>query len=331
VSTAVPGVGAPSCARCGGLLEDGDLRCAVCSLPTAAAAGARGVVAEVLRCDDCGAALAYDVAVQAPRCGFCGGVAHLERSEDPIESAEAYLPFRVDPATAERVLRQWMAGLGFFRPADLATASTLEKLKPLWWVGWTFDARALVSWAADSDAGAGRSAWAPHAGQLEMDAQAVLVSASRGLSQEETQALTGAFDLRTAQPAPHPMEGAVIERFDVQRSAAREIVAHAVEGYAAGQARRYVPGRKLRNLRVAVLLRRLTTRRYAFPSYVLAYRYDDRLYRAVVHGQDASVVIGQAPYSYVRIALVVLAVVGGLALVAFLLFAAAGVAAMVGG
>ncbi|MGE0784664.1 MAG: zinc ribbon domain-containing protein [Sandaracinaceae bacterium] len=304
---------AAACTRCHSPLEAGDLRCAICALPTPhQTAGAAQIVAEVLRCEQCGAALEYDVRAQAPKCGFCGGVAKLERSEDPIERAELYLPFRVDPNTAQQALQRWLASLGWFRPSDLSTGATLHSLKPLWWVGWTFDCQALVSWTADSNAGAGRSAWAPHAGQSPLSMRAVLVSASRGLTREETSVLTPHFDLASAQPQPHEMPDALIERFDVQRSAARSIVAEAVKDLARANARQWIPGTTYRNLNVAVLLKGLVTRRFAFPSYVLAYRYKGELYRAIVHGQDAGLVIGKAPYSLLKILLVVFGVLAAL-------------------
>lgn len=206
--------------------------------------------------------------------------------------------------------------LGWFRPSDLATSATLHSLKPIWWVGWTFDCESLVSWAADSDYGAGRSAWAPHSGQSPLTLRSVLVSASRGLTSEETAQLAPRFDLSRAQPSPHAMDGALIERFDVQRSTARAIVARAVESSAAAHAAQWIPGRTYRNLHVSVLLKKLFTRRYAFPSYVLAYRYRGELYRAIVHGQDPALVIGKAPYSIWKILLVVLGVAAIVALAA---------------
>ena len=51
----------------------------------------------------------------------------------------------------------------------------------------------------------------------------------------------------------------------------------------------------------------------AFPAFVLAYRYRETLYRAVVHGQDPGCVIGEAPLSWAKIAMVVAA---GLAVIA---------------
>lgn len=313
------GAGEGGCPRCHSPLGSGDLRCAVCALPVPAAADAAGkVVARILRCEGCGAALTYDVRVQAPKCAFCGSIAHLEESEDPIEEAELYLPFRVSPEQAHQALGQWLSTLGWFRPSDLASQASIDSLKPLWWVGWTFDVDALVSWTADSNAGAGRSAWAPHSGQSGVSMRGQLVSASRGLTEGETSQLASYFDLRSGVPQPHEMPGATVERFDVQRSSARKIVANGVRAAAKAQASQWVPGSRMRKLSVAILPRRLVTRRYAFPTYVLAYRYRDKLYRALVHGQDASCVFGKAPWSVWKILAVVL---GSAALIALIVAA----------
>jgi hypothetical protein len=307
---------AATCARCASPLESGDLRCAICSLPAPFDPAAHGqIVAEVLRCRGCGAAVEYDVKVQAPRCAFCGEVTQLERSQDPIERAELYLPFRIEPVAAQAALRAWLGSRGFFRPRDLATRSTVQALVPIWWVAWIFDTEALVSWTADSDYGHGRSSWAPQAGQSPLELRAVLVSASRGLTYAEAGALAPHFDLSSAEAAPRAMPGAHVERFDVQRSAARHIVASAVEAATAANAVHWITGRHYRNLRVAVLLQSLVTRRLALPSYVLAYRYGGKLFRVVVHGQDARCILGDSPVSKWKVVGVIAAMVGVMVLI----------------
>ena len=276
-------------------------------------------VVEFLRCDGCGAAVSYDVKAQAPKCSFCGSVMHVETPEDPVEEADAYLPFTIDSGTATEGLRTWLGTLGFFRPKDLQWSAQVGELKPLWWVGWVFDAEVLVSWAADSEVNSGRAKWAPHAGQEHVHFRRVLVPASRGLTSEECIAIRRGYLLNKQTPRPEARPGALIERFDVQRSAARKVIAQALEQAALEQANQWVPGRKRRKLKIAVLPKRLSSDRLAFPAYVLAYRYRKKLYRAVVNGQDASIVVGKAPYSIARIA----AVVGLIAVlcVAFIYFA----------
>ncbi|MGE0713044.1 MAG: hypothetical protein AB7N76_09670 [Planctomycetota bacterium] len=307
------------CGRCQSPLEQGDLRCAICG--ETAPAPAQGAPAReslsVLRCKGCGAAMAYDAAQQAPACAFCDAVLEVEVLVDPLEQTERYLPFAVDAPRAEAALRAWWGQQGFFRVQDLPQRAQVETLTPLWWVGWVFSAEALISWTADSDAGAGRSGWAPHAGQSPMRFDRLLVSASRGLTREETHALAQSYALATGLPQPQGGgERPVIEQFDVQRSLARARIAEAIEEVAQARvAKEHVPGARLRKLHVTALLRGLTTNRYAFPAYVLAYRYGQRLYRVVISGQDASHLTGESPLSWTRILLVAGAVLLVLALV----------------
>lgn len=305
----------PACRRCESPLEAGDLRCSICGLPTPApsAATTDQVVAQVLRCNGCGAAVAYRAESQAPQCDFCDAVMELETPEDPIEQAEAFVPFRVTSEQARAALDAWLGSRGFFRPSDLRTGATIREIKPLYWAGWVFDADVQLSWAADSDAGSRRSSWAPHAGQGRVAMRRVVVPASKGLELEECAALIPHYDLAGAASEPHESwSHATVEQFVLRRSAARKEVGAALRNVASQHAAAQIPGSTHRNLRVAVLPTRLETRHVAFPAHVLAYRYRDRVYRAIVHGQEPSCVIGGAPLSVARIVAVV---VGALAVV----------------
>jgi hypothetical protein len=305
------------CDRCDSALEMGDLRCAICGQSAAVQVETRTVTeVEVLRCEACGASVRYDVEVQAPRCAYCDSIMHLEKLEDPVEQTEAFLPFTIDASQAAQALRRWLATLGRFRPSDLKSTARIESLRPIWWVAWVFDAKALISWTADSNYGSRRSDWAPHAGQAEMEFDDIMVSASRGLSEEETDALQPYYDISTARSEPEGPAGAAVEQFEVQRSFARRRVLSTIDELAAERvAQRHVPGSHYRNVRATSLLRALATRRLALPAYVLAYRHRDRLYRAIISGQRAYVAFGTAPYSVMKIAAVVLGIASLVAIV----------------
>jgi hypothetical protein len=315
----------PECSRCRSPLERGDIRCPVCNegAPVVALQEIESATVEVLRCDSCGAAVSYDVRVRAPACAFCGSVLRLETPDDPPEQVERSLPFAVSRPDAEAAYRSWLEGLGWFRPSDLRSASRLESMTALWWAGWVFDAEADVTWTADSDSGARRAEWAPHAGEAGIVFEDVVVSGSRGLTAAETGRLIPTYDLGTAAAAAdEPAPGAVVERFDLPRSSARARVADHIRELVGERLRRgTIPGSRFRNLHTAVVLRRLRTRRVAFPSYVLAYRHRGRLYRVVLSGQDASCLLGSAPYSTVKILAVVFGGVLALALSVALLAA----------
>jgi hypothetical protein len=313
------------CHRCQSPIERGDLRCAICGLPTPSTPQGGDVaveaIASILRCNGCGAAVAYDAKVGAPKCGFCGSVMEVETPEDPIEEAQSFLVFRVDAEQAKTSLRQWMGTLGFFRPRDLSSRSTVDSLKPLWWAGWCFDADVVVTWAADSNAGSGRSDWAPHSGKMSVSLQHVVVSASRGLQDGEIAQLVPGYNLADAGPEPHEHPGATVEQFAVQRSAARQTIAAALGSQAARLASAQVPGSSQRNLHVSVLPERMVTHRLAFPAYVLAYRYDGKLYRAIVHGQNPGLVIGKAPIAWGRIAAIAAAALVAVVVIALVIAA----------
>jgi hypothetical protein len=298
-----------SCEGCASPLEEEDLRCAICSRATARPALMRPrAVVQILRCRGCGAALAYSAEAGAPRCGFCRDVLVVETPRDPIDQADWVVPFAVPPDAAAASLHGWLSTLGFFRPSDLARTATVEGLVAIAWCGWLVDGDCQVSWAADSNAGSGRSAWAPHAGERPMPFRRIVVPASRGLRERECTRLVPSYDLAALVPtASQPTAFGVVEQFDVQRSAARRIVVAALESEASRRITSdgTVPGSRFRNVHVSILLSSLRTSRVALPAYVLAYRYGDRVDRAIVHGQDPRLAFGDAPFSIARIVLVI--------------------------
>ncbi|MBA2542354.1 MAG: zinc ribbon domain-containing protein [Deltaproteobacteria bacterium] len=320
------------CTRCESPLEDGDLRCAICALPVPIAPQLRDatVRAQVLRCTECNAAISFSAEVQAPRCGFCNSTMKVEHPVDPIEIAELRIPFLVDRGTAEVALRGWLGTRGWFAPKTLKADAVLDSMVPLCWAGWIVNARAQIAWTADSDFDSHRAAWAPHAGQLGLSFDAICVPASRGLGHGECATLVPYYDLGRAvevgakidgetpsgiggSTGVSPVDGGtpsgmMIESFDAQRSAARAIVQRGIEAVAKTKVEPHIPGSRFRNVHVACLLERQTTRRVALPAWVLAYRYRGSAYRAIVHGQRPEIVFGNSPTDWKK----VVALVGGI-------------------
>lgn len=311
------------CSRCQTPLEAGDIRCSICgqAAPHDIEKISRTQV-QVLRCTGCGAAIGYDPKRQAPSCSFCNSLVKIETIEDPMEQSSGYLPFTVTANEAHAALKSWLGSLGWFRPGDLESSATLQELRPLWWVAWVFDANSKISWAADSNADAGRSAWAPHSGQTEVNFQNILASASRGLSLEEVAEITGGMDLNSVQPEPRGADNATVERFDVQRSQARQQVGQALHNMAVRHVQEHsIPGTRFRNVNVSTVVESLVTRRLSLPAYVLAYRYKQELYRVVICGQNQNLIVGKAPYSILKITITVAAICAVVLLV-FAMFAA---------
>lgn len=311
-----------ACSRCEAAIEAGDLRCPICAFVVVQPEAATGKPerAQILRCTECGAAVAYSAEKQAPACAFCAAVMKVEVPEDPIEVAQLRIPFKVSRDEASASLRGWLGKRGFFAPKTLKDEAVLESLHPLCWAGWLVNATAGVAWAADSDADAHRSAWAPHAGQVSMEFANIVVPASRGLDHGECRLLIPYYDLREIVPVDRgDSVESTVESFDAQRSAARKFVQEAIEATAKVRVEAHIPGRRFRNVHVACLLEGQKTDRVALPAWVLAYRYRDTPYRAIVHGQRPEVVFGTSPKDWVKIATLVVAILVGVAVIAALL------------
>jgi hypothetical protein len=302
-----------ACARCTSPLEDGDLRCAICALPVveAAAPVPERPRARLVRCTECNAAVAFSPLANAPRCGFCSAITEIEQPADPPEVAAYKAPFLVDRGAAAAAVQGWLSAHGWLAPRALRDEAVIESLVPLHWAAWVVDARALVTWTADSDASAGRSRWAPHAGELELKFDEIIVPASRGLSPRECARLAPHYKLWYRDDVDDD-DGVAVESFEVQRSAARAAVQRAIEATARTRVEHAIPGRRFRNVSVSCLTVAQTTRRMALPAWVLAYRYRGTAYRAIVHGQRRDLVFGAAPidvWQLVKLAAVALAVI----------------------
>lgn len=304
------------CSRCESPLEEGDLRCSVCALPVPAR---QDVVekarAQILRCTECGAAVAFDANKQAPCCAFCGATMKVEQPVDPVEVAQLTISFSVTRDQAAASLRGWLGSRGFFAPKTLRDEAVLDTLTPLCWAGWIVNATSKVAWTADSDAGALQSSWAPHSGVVQETFGNIVIPASRGLAQDECGLLAPYYDMSSVVGVSAATEEVVVESFDAQRSAARQLVNRAIERLAAHRVERVIPGRRFRNVHVSCLLERQTTDRIALPAWVLAYRYRGSPYRAIVHGQRPEIVFGTNPTDWGKVALVVGGVIAAIALI----------------
>lgn len=297
------------CRRCNSAIEAEDLRCPVCcqAVPAAAQESGTKIDVQVLRCTSCSAAMTYHAGRQASHCAFCGGVQKLEEQLDPEEQTEKHLPFTIDRTRATDVYRQWVSKQGFFRPLDLASSAQLESLRAIWWPGWVVDAKAIVTWTADSDAGAKLAKWAPHAGEVQTEFSRLVIPATRGLSPAESSGLILTYNLEGSIP---PYTGVdqeiVVERFEMPRSCARSHIVKSIQRLAEARIQaEQIPGTRSRNCHTSVHLRGLVTQRIAFPAYVIAYKYRGRLYRTVISGQDPTGVIGELPRSLLKLGLTI--------------------------
>ena len=263
--------------------------------------------------------MSYDARSQTLRCPYCGST-NLEESKDQrFPNPSKIVLFRIGQPNAQQLLSSWL-GRGFWRPGDLSTKSTVDKMAAVYVPFWVFSAKTHTYWTADSGKtpfGA-KANWYPVSGENRNRYRGLLVGASSVLTPDESRKI-GPFDLSKAELVDeHDLTDSNVEQFTVARKYARPLARIGLEEQERQAcAQRYLSSH--RNLKVNVRLEEMRSVPYLLPVWVMAYRYQGKLYRILINGQSGRVV-GSAPFSWAK--LIVLILVLLLAFVAFALVSA---------
>jgi DNA-directed RNA polymerase subunit RPC12/RpoP len=309
----------PRCETCGNLVDEEDLFCGNCGREAPRReAGPKAVIESGFigfDCTTCGASLTFDSEAQGLRCAFCGSVT-LQRQPDVTGriKAEHYLPFEVPQERAEAEFRSWITK-GFFRPFGIASAARVVSMRPAYVPCWKFSASTHSYYSGDSSAtpAFARASWCPVSGERDGAHDCVLVLASGSLRASEEAAIEP-FDFERRKPyAREEFKEYVVEDFGVSRRGARPRAQARIAEVERSLAAREIPG-KSRNVHVNTLFTNMRSEAVLLPVWINAYRFKDVTYRFIVNGQTGKLT-GRAPFSYAKLALVILAVAAAAAAV----------------
>lgn len=303
------------CAVCLCFLDEDDLFCGNCGTenPTVESSTLEQLTKYTdhysYDCASCGASMSYDASAQALRCPFCGGTQMKAQQARRSIKCDWVVPLGVNRQQAQQIFRDWL-GRGFWRPGDLASASQIGKIAAVYVPFWVFEADSYTKWTADSSpAPPGcRGDWYPVAGENRDHHSDVLVGASSILASSEVDAISP-YDLRKAiSPEEMDLANAIVEIFKIPRKQARPIAQAIVEERERQICSSYVPG-LARRVKVNVRIQAMTGRPVLLPVWILAYHYKHSTYRVLINGQTGKIA-GSTPFSYTKLTLVILLVVG---------------------
>ena len=294
------------CTVCGALIDEEDLFCANCSTEVPRQGqeqmpGKTSVITHNFGCDGCGASMSYDASAGSLRCPFCGSEKLSQQKDTKTLRPTGVIPFHISQDDALEKMRGWL-GQSFWRPSDLAQAASVTKMTAVYVPYWVFQAWTLSYWTADSGRTppGTRASWYPVSGEHRGAYSGLLVGASGALAPNETSAICP-FDLAAkVDVAAVDLENAIVEQFRVQRKYARPQARVGFEQLVREACSGQVPG-KARNLHVNMRLEGLSSEPVLLPVWMMAYTYQDRLFRFLVNGQTGRAT-GEAPLSYKKIA-----------------------------
>ena len=224
---------------------------------------------------------------------------------------------------------QWIGKNSFFRPGDLVRKAATEKQQGIYIPFWHFSMIARSEWTAQigeywyrtetytvkNSAGktevrtrtVQETEWWPLSGIYRKYHSGYMVSASKGLPQEESLAIQP-YKLNTMMRyRPMYLAGWMSEEYSVSREVALETTQQEFRNRERNVISRFLPGDIQSGLTVQTDLDVGGSDLILLPIHVFSYRYGDKVFRFLVNGQTGKMV-GEKPWSGSRIAAVVIVV-----------------------
>ena len=296
------------------VIEEHDLAAALRAIPDSSR-GWQSPKTSV-RCQSCQAISVFDRDVVGRRCDFCGSTALVpyEETKDPFRP-ESLLPLKISEPQARDLIRQWYARQ-WLAPNNLNAKAITDTVKGIYLPYWTFDANADARWSADSgtyyyvvenNKRVQRVQWTPASGELSHAFDDELVCASVGVDPGKLRRVEP-FPTATLVPFdPGYLAGWTVERYQIDLVAAAERSRREMLAKLRSMCARQVPGDTQRNLVVDATFHDQTFKHILAPVWLMTYVYGAKSYQVVVNGVTGTIA-GSRPYSWIKVTLLVLAV-----------------------
>lgn len=290
----------------------------------------------VFECQTCGAGLNVAPGTRTAKCAFCASPSVVERpaARDRPNPAFAIGFVLARPAIEERLM-WWTKNQGFFRRQDLYKGH-IEDLKSVYIPAYLFSAAAYSEYSASIGENyqetqtytvfvngraqtrtrtVTKTEWRPLSGRYASYVSDVLVTASRGVSNAELEAIEP-YDMRgLARYTPALVSGWPTEEPSVAGAEAAQNARQEAINATSSNLARFMPGDSHQGLTHRTWLDRESFDLVLVPVAVLALRFDAQKppLRILINGQTGRV-LGKAPWSVPRIlavASVIVAIIVG--------------------
>jgi predicted RNA-binding Zn-ribbon protein involved in translation (DUF1610 family) len=298
-----------------------------------------------VRCTGCGAVVLLEDKVATDQCPFCA--THLESqpaaAEDMIPP-EGVLPFTIADREARQAFNRWIESR-WFAPTELRQLANLGKLSGVYLPFWTYDSMTYshytgergddyqetetytdTEWYTETTTDANgqpttvsrsrpvtrtrtvtRTRWTSVAGNVQHFFDDVLICASTSLQDWEVAKLAP-WDLHNLEEfQPHFLSGFKTERYAVDLKEGFARAREVMDGEIRQLCCQDIGGNHQRLHTVRTQHVGVTFKHLLMPVWLGAYRYRDQPYRVLVNARTGKV-FGSRPFSFVKIMMLILAI-----------------------
>ncbi len=281
-----------------------------------------------VKCNGCGAETSFDPNVVSGSCDFCGSpLASKEGHKSKLIEPGGLLPFKVKDKEGVNLYKTWLKKL-WFAPGKLKSrARQVEKISGIYIPYWTFDAQTTTDYSGQrgddyhdeetyyDDDGEEQTRtvthtdWTSVRGRVSRFFDDMLVAASKSLPVNYLNALEP-WDLENLLPYDTKyLSGFKSESYQDSLEDGFEIAKKKMESIIEGDIRRDIGGDHQKIDSYNTSYNNVTFKHVLLPIWISAYKYQDKVYRFMINGRTGEV-RGERPYSWIKIILTILAVIG---------------------
>lgn len=276
-------------------------------------------------CDGCGATINFTPPETSTSCDFCGSkIVAQPKAADPLVAPEGILPFSVTNGQAVDGFNKWLSSL-WFAPSALKTMASAEKLSSVYIPYWTYDSDTATSYTGErgedytetetytengetKTRSVTKTRWYPASGTVTRHFDDVCIPATLSLSEKHLSRLEP-WDLKLLKSyEPAFLSGHKAQTYQVTVEQGFDKFRGIAENQIASDVRHAIGGDRQRVHSSSTEYSSVTFKHLLLPVYAGAYRFSGKGYQIVINGRTGEVQ-GERPYSWVKIGLLVLAVI----------------------
>ena len=299
--------------------------------------GATAQMASVVSCKNCGASTTLPPEVNSDNCAFCASPLVLSEAQNQqIVKPHYILPFLVPQPQALESFRTWLKRL-WFAPSDLSkmVSSDGRQFKGIYIPHWSYDADTVTDYfgsrgeyyyttetyveTVDGEEvtrtrEVRHTSWFPVSGRVGNNFSDVLISASNSLPQNVAARLEPWRLESLVHYNEQYVSGFRSELFQIDAEKGLEEAKQRMQPLIRETILNDIGGDEQVIDSADITYGNVALKYILLPAWISAYRYNDKLYHFTVNACTGEVV-GERPYSAVKITL---AIIAGIALLIFL-------------
>lgn len=280
-----------------------------------------------VKCRTCGAVVLLEDKVATDRCPYCA--CFLENKPEAAQAMippAGLLPFKLAERDARDAFNRWIRSL-WFAPSSLCQFANLGRLSGVYVPFWTFDSMTYTHYQGqrgddytetetyqETNANGQvetktrqvtRTRWTRVSGEVQHYFENVLICASRGVAKAHIHKL-GPWDLPVLEGFRDDyLSGFQTERYTIGLRDGFDQARNIMDGEIRTLCAQDIGGDHQTVETVQTQYAGVAFKHILLPAWLAAYRYNDQPYQVVVNGRTGKV-IGDRPYSWIKIAFLML-------------------------